>query len=52
MQLFQGIVVTRFVDRESNTQSECIAQHMNETEAPSLDPNEYSNGEVYYIPVY
>ncbi|XP_060561387.1 uncharacterized protein LOC132721150 [Ruditapes philippinarum] len=41
-----GIVVTRFVDRESNTQSECIAQHMNETEAPSLDPNEYSNGEV------
>lgn len=41
-----GIVVTRFVDRESNTQSECIAQHLNETEAPSRDTNDYSSGEV------
>jgi hypothetical protein len=44
--------VTRFVDRESNTQSECIAQHINETEAPSRDPNDYSSGEVHDISIY
>ncbi|XP_045203433.2 uncharacterized protein LOC123556619 isoform X1 [Mercenaria mercenaria] len=41
-----GLVVTRFEDSETNVQSVCFAQFMNETESPSTDTDKYTDGEV------
>ncbi|XP_045203431.1 uncharacterized protein LOC123556619 isoform X2 [Mercenaria mercenaria] len=41
-----GLIVTRFVDSETNVQSVCLAQFMNETESPSTDTDKYTDGEV------
>ncbi|XP_045203439.2 uncharacterized protein LOC123556624 [Mercenaria mercenaria] len=41
-----GLVVQRFASRETNAQTTCYAQYMNETQAPNTDPERYSDGEM------